>query len=149
MEIAGAPAREGEGHGAVSYSGRAEGEIRIDPPLNYREIKQWPEVLKAAGSRNGWAPVKLEQESQVTESDEGTSTVVTCKSVVIVHEYSFDGLNTLPAYLAALMGVYGSSHRITGYFECLMEDGERWRAGIDSTGEVFEHRPQYVWPEIP
>lgn len=133
----------------MSYLVLVEGGLRIDPPLNYREVRQWPEVLKEAGSRNGWAPVRMEQLSEQTVTDEGTHTIITCAEVVPFSEERFSGVGNLPRYVAAMLDTYGKAHRISGYFECLGEDGRRWRVGVDSEGELFQHEPEYVWPEIP
>lgn len=127
---------------------RVTGEITVSPPLNYTELRQWPQVLRAAGSRNGWAPLKPEEDRTETETDEGMLVKISCSTLVPYSQSSFSGADSLDNYLNAAIAQWGGDHTFSGFFECVDEEGFWYRVVVGADNKAHTVRPVMTWPEV-
>lgn len=125
----------------MGYESTAEGQIKIDPPLNHQELKGLPDL----GGRFA-AEIYLEIEEAEVETQHGTLISRTASLIRPVDGNASQKRYDTDGHLNKIIAAY-PDHTFTGYFEFLGEDGDRWRTVVKD-GEVIEYvKPELRWPE--
>lgn len=122
-----------------------DGDIELDPPLTWKEIKESPFYAPDHGASWWGRNIKLEVESETVDTDTGTATVITASRLVPTSDQPFKAHN-LVAHLREFIKLYGKNRRFRGWIDCSPEDGGRWRAEIVD-GEVVTTNAVTLWPE--
>jgi hypothetical protein len=104
-------------------------------------------VLRAWGSRNGWAPLKFEIREEKEKVKEGILTRITHCVLVPWSSGAFSNSGREEELLAAAVKRW-PSHTFEGEIEFLGDDGARYRVGVRS-GVAYRIEPELVWPEPP
>ncbi|MFV2172270.1 DUF6205 family protein [Actinomadura sp. LOL_016] len=119
----------------MAYNSRHTGHITIAPPLTWAEIKKGP----------GLQDVRLVLDEDVTDTDEGRATRITCAAIAPLTGDRFAGYRILEE-LQALIDVHGRTHTFAGHIEAVGEDGGRSRYQVDGAKAV-QVQPRIVWPD--
>lgn len=129
----------------MGYTSRVTGDIRIDPPLPWSEIRNSPYLPGGTGFTR--ACVRFILDETTVDTDEG---VLTKRSAIAIeactsshkHYEMQDAVNEIVTQHEATF---------TGYFELTGEDGEQWRLAPVDRGDIngvhierFE--PTITWP---
>lgn len=121
---------------------RYRGEIEIDPPLNWAEIRK---VFELPRIKSGWE-IKLVIDEETKETDDGSVVVRTSNTVVPWTDDAYRGYYVQEALQEVIDACPG--HTFTGFFEGVLEDGsEMWRIVVTKDGAVKEVQPTISWPE--
>jgi hypothetical protein len=122
----------------VSYESRWTGEIRIEPPLTWAEIKN---NCQAPGFQD--AKLRLIEDAQDTET--GEVRTVTADAVIPVTSEMFNGYS-MEEEIQAAIDVH-PRHEFTGAIEARPADpgGTPWRYTVQGR-RVVRQEPVTVWP---
>ncbi|MFF7096401.1 DUF6205 family protein [Streptomyces rubradiris] len=122
----------------MGYNTSVDGEIRIEPPLTWREIKD----SQFAG--NG-LDVKLRIEVETVDTDEGPLMRKTAPALVPSWENKYKAYN-LVAHVQQAIDTF-PGHTFTGRLNCEGEEnGDLWRVVIRD-GRAVKVTPRIVWPD--
>jgi hypothetical protein len=120
----------------MGYYTRFSGEIRIDPPIPFEEIKD----TEFAG-RDTDVTLKC-----VEVPVEGVPGAYRRVAVAIVEANEFSKYNAIPE-VQWIIDRWGEGRRFTGRFDAKGEEpGDIWRLEIHD-GRAVEVRPRIVWPD--
>lgn len=124
----------------MGYYTRYDGEISIDPPLTWAEIRNsaW-----APGGNSRWN-VKLAITEEAIDTDEGPLTRRTSAGLVPLVEDGYKG--DIVAHVQAAIDAF-PGHAFSGRFDCEGEDsGDIWRLVVRN-GRAEKVKPRIVWPD--
>lgn len=115
------------------------GEITIDPPLN------WEEIRKCKKEKIEWQ-VRLDVDERQKDTSEGVTMIRTCSRIVPHTEEAYKGYS-IGTVLQAIVSLHGGKHEISGHFDCWPNDPEcpPKRIWVDA-GIVYEDAAKIVWP---
>lgn len=127
----------------MGYRTRYEGELTIDPPLRYLEIRESTFAKGYRGYPGRGVTLKVHEER--TETDDGPRVKVTAATVTIEGDELDHG--DIMGQLKVLARRYSPDlgHRITGTLHCRHEHPDvetPFRVVVD------EHGPREVWPAL-
>lgn len=124
----------------MGYYTRITGEITLDPPLTYSEVKRW----RARQDVSHYSLILKTDEKEV-ETDEGVLTRTTGVAIVPCEEsfkaYSFT--DTVQRFAS----LFGKDRTFTGRFEARGEDSEDWWRLEIRNAQVVTTRGWVTWPE--
>ena len=129
----------------MGYNVHVDGEIAIDPPLTWREIKdsQWLPENAPKGRANA---VKFKLAEEMVETDDGTLTRRTAVAIVPLMSDAYRASGLVEA-VQAVMDAHGDGHTFTGRFDCDGEDaGDLWRVVLRN-GRASKVKPYITWPD--
>jgi hypothetical protein len=130
----------------MGYNTFFTGEIRIDPPLSWAEIRG-SDFLPEVAWDNDLA-VKLRVQDETTETDDGTLVRRWADAVLPVTDDRYKAYDIL-AHVQRLIDRYGTEHRFTGYLDAAGEErGDLWRLYVRD-GRAVRVEPRIVWPDEP
>ena len=127
----------------MGYSTNFSGEIHIDPPLTWGQIKDSP-YLPEHAVRNGW-DVKFLVAEEAVETDEGVVTKRVATALVPLTDEAYKGYDIIKS-VNGIIADY-PDHSFSGRFDCKGDDaGDLWRLVV--RGRVAEKVvPRIVWPD--
>lgn len=122
----------------MSYNTRVTGEIRIEPPLTWREFKDSP----FAGDD---LDVKLHVEAETVDTDDGPLMRKTAAALIPSWEDKYKAYNLVAHVQQAIDAFPG--HTFIGRLECEGEEsGDLWRV-VFRNGRAVKVTPRIVWPD--
>jgi len=137
----------------MSYATRFYGKLTIEPPLNWKEIKQseaWeghPDHRSGNGSASIFSRrygIRLVMVTRKTETDEGVTIQRTCNEVEVVGEEL--RADEVLDQLRQLASQFGAAHTFHGWFDAQGERADD-TSKIKIVGtEVVQERPVPLWP---
>lgn len=116
-----------------------DGEIQIDPPLNWKQIQECPYGPK----REKGGDIRLELTTEERETDEGKVQIITCDLLLPASSY-FKGYN-MEEHIREVVRTF-PNHRFSGYIEGITEEGDQSRV-VAKGRKVWTITPEIVWPE--
>lgn len=125
----------------MGYYTHFDGEIRIDPPLTWIEIRNsaW-----APGGNSRW-DVKLRITEETVETEDGSLTRRQADALVPLSDEGYKGYSILEHVQAAIAAFPG--HTFSGRFDCEGDDaGDIWRLVVRN-GRAEKIEPRIVWPD--
>jgi hypothetical protein len=130
----------------MGYNTYFTGQIRIEPPLSWAEIRD-SEFLPDRAWDNGFT-VKLNVVEETVETDDGTLARRWADAIVPVTDDRYKAYDIV-AHVQRLVDRYGNSHAFTGRLDAAGEDaGDLWRLTVRD-GRAVKIQPQLVWPDDP
>lgn len=129
----------------MSYTTRIDGQIDINPPLPWKQIKDSP-LLPANNKQAGYSDCLFHVVEEAVDTDDGE--LMRRSADALVPNYYIDDTSgrTLIAEIQSVVDA-NPGHEFTGMFEC---DGERpddlWRAVVRD-GRAVKFDAQIFWPE--
>lgn len=127
----------------MGYYTRVTGELQIEPPLNWAEIKD-SEFAPERAKRTD-LDVQLEVVEESVDTAEGELIRRTAASLVVRWPDSFKAYNLVDHVQWAIDAFPG--HTFTGRLECEGEEnGDLWRVVIRD-GRALRIEPRIVWPD--
>ena len=128
----------------MGYYTSVDGEIRIQPPLTWAEIKDSP-FLPGSPNDNTNYDVRLRADEDTVDTDEGQLVRKTCSALLPRWDDSFKAYN-LVEHVQAVIDAF-PDHTFTGRFDCEGEEtGDLWRVVIRD-GRAVKVEPRIVWPD--
>lgn len=122
----------------MGYNTSVSGEIRIEPPLTWREFKDSP----FAGHDKD---VTLHVEAETADTDSGPLMRKTAVALVPTWEDSYRAYHLVEHVQEAIDSFPG--HTFTGRLECEGEENtDIWRV-IVRDGRAVKVEPRIVWPD--
>jgi hypothetical protein len=122
----------------VSYNTRVDGEIRIEPPLTWRDFKDSPFF-----SNKKDVTFRVDEEPVTT--DDGPLIRKTAVALVPTWEDSYKAYN-LVAHVQEAIDAF-PKHTFTGRLECEGDENtDLWRV-IIRDGRAVKVQPRIVWPD--
>jgi hypothetical protein len=130
----------------MGYNTDARGQICIDPPIPWGEIKDSPFLPENARARATERDIMFCIDSEEVETAEGTLTRRT--AVAMEQSWGDDSRNyNIVAHLQEALDLYGKDHTFTGRFDMEGADsGDIWRVCIRG-GKAVRVDPIVTWPE--
>lgn len=129
----------------MGYYTKFEGEIRIDPPLTWREVKDSP-YLPDAAQRTGMVDVKFNVQESVEETDDGTVTRRWVDAIVPLSDSQYKGYSIIET-VQKIIDQYKGTHTFSGRFDCEGEEtADLWRLVVRN-GRAEKVEPRIVWPD--
>ena len=125
----------------MGYYTQVTGQITIDPPLRWVDVKDSP-FLPEACDRD----VALVIQRDIVQTDDGTLNHL---SAVAIERATDDSYRTysIEAHLQELLDQWGDGRSFDGYLEGHGEDNEDiWRLYVRD-GKAIKAKVQLVWPE--
>lgn len=117
-----------------------EGQITIDPPLNWVEIRKAQEQSHVKGDKE----ISLVIDQDEKETDLGTETVKTCSALEPVTDSPYKGYYVEEAVRQVVKACPG--HSFSGYLQGIREDScAMWRI-VAKGREVTKISPEIFWP---
>lgn len=124
---------------------RVTGEIEINPPLTWSEVKGSP-FYEAPDDYSYQKGVKLLVTEEDEETDGGTLTRKQAAALIPLMEDPYKAYTLLEDVREAVE-LYGKAHTFTGHLSCKGEDsGDVWRVEIHD-GKAVAVRSLLMWPE--
>jgi hypothetical protein len=130
----------------VPHLTKVGGEIRIDPPLTWAEVKDSP-FNPANPSWNDEAlDVKLHIEEETVETDDGPLTRRTASALIPAWENAYKAYHLMEHLQAAMAAFPG--HTFTGRLACegCDDNYDLWRVVVRD-GRAQRVEPRIVWPD--
>jgi Family of unknown function (DUF6205) len=128
----------------VSYSTGIDGQIDINPPLPWKQIKDSP-LLPANNKKAGYSDALFNVTEETVHTDDGELTRRSADALVPNHYTETSG-RTLLAEIQSVVDA-NPSHEFTGMFECSGErPGDLWRAVVRD-GRAAKIEASIMWPE--
>jgi hypothetical protein len=122
----------------MGYNTSVTGEIRIEPPLTWREFKDSPFV---GDSKD----VRLRVEAETVDTDDGPLMRKTAVALAPAWEDSYKAYNLVEHVQQAIDAFPG--HTFTGRLECEGEENaDLWRVTVRD-GRAVRVEPRIVWPD--
>lgn len=122
---------------------RYDGGIRIDPPMNWEEIRR---VLDLPRMKDGWE-VRLVVEEHTEHTKTGQMTIKVCSEIMPWSTYPYKGYYVQEA----IQSIIDACPDLTfsGYLDVVLEDGsEFFRWAVKNGREVVRVDPVIAW-EMP
>lgn len=128
----------------MGYYTRVNGEINIEPPLTWAEIKSNPLLPETEGGRSEY-DVRLRIDEETVDTDEGQMIRKTCSALVPTWDDSFKAYH-LVKHVQQMIDAF-PGHTFTGRLDCEGEEtGDLWRV-IIRDGRAVKVTPRIVWPD--
>ncbi|MFC7817567.1 DUF6205 family protein [Streptomyces sp. NPDC057367] len=128
----------------MGYYTNVTGEIRIEPPLTWSEIRDNPTLPETAGGRSEY-DVRLRIDEETVDTDDGQLTRKTCSALVPAWDDSFKAYH-LVEHVQEMIDAF-PGHSFTGRLDCEGEEsGDLWRVVIRD-GRAVKVTPSIVWPD--
>ncbi|MFJ5151378.1 DUF6205 family protein [Streptomyces sp. NPDC088353] len=123
----------------MGYASRWTGEVRIEPPLTWGEIKNSRQVP-------GFQDTKLRLVEDIQDTDTGQIRTVTADAVIPATSNLFNGYD-IETELQAAIDAH-PSHEFIGTIEARPEDpgGTPWRYVVEGR-RVVRQEPVTAWPD--
>lgn len=122
----------------MGYNTSVTGEIRIEPPLTWREFKDSPFADRDMD-------VKLRIDAETVDTDDGPLMRKTASAIVPAWEDSYKAYKLIEHVQQAIDAFPG--HTFTGRLECEGEENtDIWRVVIRD-GRAVRVEPRIVWPD--
>ena len=122
----------------MGYNTSVTGEIRIEPPLAWREFKDSPFAGRDMD-------VKLRIDEETVDTDDGPLIRKTASAIVPAWEDSYKAYKLIDHVQQAIDAFPG--HTFTGRLECEGEENtDIWRVVIRD-GRAVRIEPRIVWPD--
>lgn len=122
----------------MGYNTSVTGEIRIEPPLAWREFKDSPFAGRDMD-------VKLRIDEETVDTDDGPLIRKTASAIVPAWEDSYKAYKLIEHVQQAIDAFPG--HTFTGRLECEGEENtDLWRVVIRD-GRAVRVEPRIVWPD--
>lgn len=133
----------------MSYRSLVRGALRIEPPLNWSEIRQSRFYVEGSNdfprATADLPDVVLRVEREDTETDTGLTTVLYCTTAVPYSESRYPACTTAED-VAELRDAF-PGHTVTGEIVLYGDDpGDIRRVVADENG-VREERARHLWPD--
>lgn len=131
----------------MSNSNKVHGTIKIEPPLNYGEIRMVNEGVKKA-TRNGYTVLALSQTSHTEDTEEGQFTKITSNMVEVYGEGEYGVVEFLKE-----LAKHGKTHEFIGEITVVDEDAEyidynskdEARRYFIRDGKLIRQVPEIIW----
>ncbi|MEV4227264.1 DUF6205 family protein [Streptomyces bobili] len=128
----------------MGYYTSVTGEIRIEPPLTWAEIKSNPLLPETEGGRSEY-DVRLRIDEETVETDEGQMIRKTCSALVPAWDDSFKAYHLIE-HVQFMVDTF-PGHTFSGRLDCEGEEnGDLWRVVIRD-GRAEKVTPRIVWPD--
>lgn len=117
-----------------------DGEIRIDPPLNWKQIQECP-----YGS--GWSKggdIRLELTTEEKDTEEGKVQIISCDLLLPASPH-FKGYH-MEEHIREVVQKF-PDHTFSGCIDVVTESGDRSRIVVGKDREVRTITPEIIWPE--
>jgi hypothetical protein len=122
----------------MGYNTSVTGEIRIEPPLAWREFKDSPFAGRDMD-------VKIRIDEETVDTDDGPLIRKTASAIVPAWEDSYKAYKLIEHVQQAIDAFPG--HTFTGRLECEGEENtDLWRVVIRD-GRAVRVEPRIVWPD--
>jgi hypothetical protein len=121
----------------VGYESHWTGEVRIEPPLTWGEIKN--------SKHPGFQDLKLRLDEQVEDTATGQIRTVTASAVVPLTEEAYNGYQ-IEEELTAFAEEYSGTHTLTGRIQARGPECDLW-AYMVRDSQVTRVEPRIVWPD--
>jgi Family of unknown function (DUF6205) len=122
----------------MGYNTSVTGEIRIEPPLAWREFKDSPFAGRDMD-------VKLRIDEETVDTDDGPLIRKTASAIVPAWEDSYKAYKLIEHVQQVIDAFPG--HTFTGRLECEGEENtDLWRVVIRD-GRAVRIEPRIVWPD--
>lgn len=122
----------------MGYNTSVDGELRIEPPLTWREFKASPFT-------GDDLDVRLRVEAETIDTDDGPLMRKTATALIPTWEDSYKAYHLVEHVQQAIDAFPG--HTFTGRLECEGEDNtDIWRV-IVRDGKAVKIQPRIVWPD--
>lgn len=123
----------------MSYEVTVTGSIKIDPPLNHKEIREAPCWDSCAHDITMKIDEKREESDTGTLIQQSSSALIACERVGYSAYHVEDNINEMIRTFP--------DHTFSGHFECQgREVGDLWRIAVKDNKAV-QVRPTIVWPD--
>lgn len=127
----------------MGYLTHFSGELRIDPPLTWAEIRDSQFTPERAESAR--LDVKIRIDEIDVDTDEGVMTRRIGVALAPTYEDEMRGYNIVDHVQQFISAHPG--HTVSGRLDCAGEDaGDLWRLEVHD-GRAVEVRPRIVWPD--
>lgn len=128
----------------MGYYTSVDGEIRIEPPLTWAELKDSPFNPKST-EYDDRMDVKLQVVEETVETDEGSLIRRTAPAIVAARSESYKAYY-LVEHVQKLIDSH-PGHAFAGRLECSGEEtGDLWRCVVRD-GRAVKVEPRIVWPD--
>jgi hypothetical protein len=124
---------------------RFEGEIRIEPPIPWGQIKDSPFLPDQAREYGDGRDLKFLLSEVHRDTDEGTVIARSAVALVSTWDHEARGYNIV-AHLQEVVDAY-PGHEFVGRLDCAGENtGDLWRLEVHDRRAV-KVTPRIVWPD--
>lgn len=130
----------------MGYTSNASGQININPPLTWGEIKDSPYLPDRVNRDGNWRDAQLITTDPFWRATNGGHAYL--RTAVAIEPTSPEESMKrydLKHHLSEIVTAY-PDRTYTGAINCIGEDGYQWRYVIRD-GVVVEQRPTIVWPD--
>lgn len=125
----------------MGYYTRVTGELHIEPPLTWAEIK----TVADSAFGDGCLDVTLDIREDTVDTDEGPLILKTAPALVPSWDEEYKAYNLVAHVQQAIDAFPG--HTFTGRLECEGEEsGDLWRVVVRD-GRAEKVTPRIVWPD--
>lgn len=129
----------------MSYTTRIEGQLDINPPLPWKQIKDSP-LLPANNKDAGYSDCLFQVVEESVTTDDGELTRRSADALVPNYYIADTSGRSLIAEIQAVVDA-NPGHEFTGMFECSGErNGDLWRAVVRD-GRAVKIEARIVWPD--
>lgn len=130
----------------MGYNTDARGQISIDPPIPWGEIKDSPFLPENARARATERDIMFRIDSEEVDTPEGTLTRRT--AVALVQSWDGDARNyNIVDHLQEVVTRHGANRTFTGRFDMEGEvSGDIWRLLVRN-GKAVRVDPIVTWPD--
>jgi hypothetical protein len=131
----------------MAYSANVEGYLTIDPPLEWKDIRE--SKFYAEGGTEVFPDVKFKVDQQYEETERGHNTVITATYVIPYKSFDFACRTLTEDCMVLFEEMKGVGRALTG--ELIVQpthygDGWPWRVRVDERGAHEEHA-KLQWPD--
>lgn len=128
----------------MGYYTSVDGEIRIQPPLTWAEIKDSPFLPGSPNDKTEY-DVRLRADEETIDTDEGQLVRKTCSVLLPRWDDSFKAYHLVEHVQAVIDAFPGRT--FTGRLDCEGEEtGDLWRVVVRD-GRALKVEPRIVWPD--
>ncbi|MFD5814362.1 DUF6205 family protein [Streptomyces sp. NPDC127038] len=128
----------------MGYYTRVDGEIRIEPPLTWAEIKNNPLLPETSAGRAEY-DVRLKIDEETVDTDDGQLVRKTCSALVPAWDDSFKAYH-LVDHVQHMIDAF-PGHTFSGRLDCEGEEaGDLWRVVVRN-GRAVKVTPSILWPD--
>lgn len=120
----------------MGYESRWSGEVRIDPPLTWAEIKNSPVAFH---------DLKLRLDETVEDTATGQVRTVTAAAIAPLTTEAYNGY-AIEDELAAFAETYSATHTLAGRIQARGPDSDQWAYSVDGPS-VTRIEPTLTWPD--
>jgi hypothetical protein len=128
----------------MGYITRFDGELVIDPPLTWTEIRD--SEFSPDRFETNRLDVKIRVEEVAVDTDEGQVIRRSGVALIPAYEDEMRGYDIVE-HVQRFIDTYSPAHSLTGRFDCEGEEtGDLWRLEVHD-GRAIRVRPRIVWPD--